>query len=94
MTTRRPPDDRKEAQTAVVWPCLLFIRPGQNHLAKHSERVKKTRQREEEVEDSIREWPSLEFGKSQRAVKNMEKWREKLEAKSSVVPQRPSRLRD
>ena len=36
-------------QTAVVWSCLLFIRSDQNHLARHSERVKKTRQREEEV---------------------------------------------
>ena len=31
--------------------------------------------------------------KSQRAVENREKWR-KLVAKSSVVPHRPSRLRD
>ena len=44
-------------------------------------------------EDNIREWTGLEFGKSQRAVENQEKWR-KLVAKSSVVPQRPSRLRD
>ena len=44
-------------------------------------------------EDSIREWTGLEFGKSQRAVGNREKWR-KLVAKSSVVLQRPSRLRD
>ena len=44
-------------------------------------------------EDNIREWTGLEFGKSQRAVENREKWR-KLVAKSSVVPQRPSRLRD
>ena len=36
-------------QTAVVWSCLLFIRFGQNHLARHSERGKKTRQTEEEV---------------------------------------------
>ena len=48
-TTRRPPDDRKETQTAVLWPCLLFIRSGQNHLARHSERRKKTRQTKEEV---------------------------------------------
>ena len=46
---RRPPDDRKETQTAVVWSCLPFIRSGQNHLARHSERGKKTRQTEEEV---------------------------------------------
>ena len=35
----------------------------------------------------------LEFAKSQRAVENWEKWR-KVAVKSSVVPQRPSRLRD
>ena len=44
-------------------------------------------------EDSIRVWTGLEFGKSQRAVENREKWR-KLVAKSSVVPQQPSRLGD
>ena len=32
-----------------VWSCLLFIRSGQNHLARHSLRGKKTRQTEEEV---------------------------------------------
>ena len=42
-------------------------------------------------EDNIREWTGLEFGRSQRAVEK--KWR-KLVAKSSVVPQRPSWLRD
>ena len=41
-------------------------------------------------EDNIREWTDLEFAKSQKAVENREKWR-KLVAKSSVVPQRPSR---
>ena len=43
-------------------------------------------------EDNTREWTGLEFAKSQRAVENREKWR-KLVVKSSVVPQRPSRLR-
>ena len=73
----------KEMQTAVVWA-------GQNHLARHSERGKKTRQTEEEGEDNITEWTGLEFGKSQRAMENRGKW-SKLVAKSSVVPQRPSR---
>ena len=45
------------------------------------------------LEDNMRKWIGQEFGKSQRAVKNREKWR-KLVAKSSVVSQRPSRLRD
>ena len=44
-------------------------------------------------EDKIREWTGLEFGKSQKAVENREKWR-KLVVKSSVVPQWPSWLRD
>ena len=44
-------------------------------------------------EDNIREWTGLEFAKSQRAMEKREKWRT-LVAKSSVVPQRPSWLRD
>ena len=39
----------QKTQTAVVWSCLPFIRSGQNHLARHSERGRKTRQTEEEV---------------------------------------------
>ena len=68
----------------MVWTCLPFIRPGKNHLARHSERGKKTRQRKR-WEDNIREWTGLEFARSQRAVENRGKWR-KLVAKSSVVP--------
>ena len=44
-------------------------------------------------EDNIGEWTGLEFAKSHRAVENREKLR-KLVAKSSVVLQRPSRLRE
>ena len=44
-------------------------------------------------EDNIREWIGLEFGKSQRAAESRGKWR-KLVSKSSVAPQRHSRLRD
>ena len=89
-TTRRP-DHRKETQTAVVWSCLPFMRSGQNHLARYNERGKKTRQTEEEVQyqemdrPGVRQVPegSGEQGKMRKLV-----------AKSSVVPQRPSRLRD
>ena len=56
------------------------------------EGIRQGRQRKR-WEDNIREWTGLEFGKSQRAVEHKEKWR-KLVAKSSVVPQRPSWLRD
>ena len=44
-------------------------------------------------EDNIREWTGIEFAKTKKAVENREKWR-KLVAKLSVVPKRPSRLRD
>ena len=81
------------------WTYLPSITSGQNHLARHSEKKRgggggrrQGRQRKR-WEDNIREWTGLEFAKSQRAVKNREKWR-KLVAKSSVVPQHPSRLRD
>ena len=49
-TTWRPPDHHKETQTAVVWTFLPFIRPGQNHLARRSERGKTTRKTEKDME--------------------------------------------
>ena len=42
-------DHSKETQTEVARSCFPFIRSGQNHLARHSERGKKTRQTEEEA---------------------------------------------
>ena len=94
-TTRRPPDDRKETQTAVVCSCLPFTRSGQNHFARHSEMGKKTRQTEEEVgrqhqgmdKPGVRQVPG---GSGEQKEK---KWR-KLVVRSSVVPYRPSRLKD
>ena len=56
MTTRRPPDHREETQTAVVWSYFPFIRSGQNHLARHSERGKKTGRQRKRLEDNIGEW--------------------------------------
>ena len=50
-----------------------MIRSGQDHLAMHSERGKKTRQTEEEVGSNIRKWTDPEFASSQRAVENREK---------------------
>ena len=91
-TTRRPPDHDKETQTAMVWSCLPFIRSGQNHLARHSEREKTTRQTKEAVgRHQGMDRPGV--AKSKRAVENREKWR-KLVVKSSVVPQLPSWLRN
>ena len=77
----------------MVWTYLPFIVSSQTNLARHIERGKKTRQTEEEVGRQHKGMDRPEFGRSQRAVENREKWR-KLVARSSVVPKRPSRLRD
>ena len=95
-TTRRSPDDRKETQTAVVWSCFPFIRSDQNHHARHSERGKKTKRTKEEVG---REYQGMDRP-GVRQVSEDSGEQGKMEktgcwfAKSSVVPQRPSRLRD
>ena len=92
-TTRRPPACSKETQTAVVWSCFPFIRSGQNHLAGHRERGEETRQTEEEVGRQHQGMNRPGVRQVQRTVEKREKWR-KLVVKSSVVPQRPSRLRN
>ena len=92
-TTRRPPDDRKKTQTAVVWSGLLFIRSGKTILQGTVKGGRRQGRQRKRWEHNIREWTGLGFSKSQRAVENREKWR-KLVAKSAVVPQRPLRLRD
>ena len=48
-STRRSADDGKETQSAVLWSCLPFMRSVEKHVARHSERGKKTRRRKEEV---------------------------------------------
>ena len=72
--------------------CRPFIRSGKNHLARHSERGKKTRQTEEEVGRQHQGMDRPGVQQVQEGSKQG-KWR-KLVAKSSVVPQRLSRLRD
>ena len=94
LPTRKsmPRSNRQSNHTKTSWPsyrdanCNPFIRSGQDHLARHSERGKKN------WEDNIRKWTGL-LAKYQRAVENREEWR-KLVVKSSVVPKRLSRLMD
>ena len=91
-TTRRPPDHRKETQTKVIWTFLPFIRSGQNHLARHSERGKKTRQIEEELgrhHQGMDRPGCCQVPEGSGAQRKMEKT-----VQRSVEPQRPSRLRD
>ena len=64
---------RLYTQTAVVWSCPPFLRSGQNHLAMHSERGKKTKQTvEDPLTTSGNGSTGLKFAKSQRAVQNRE----------------------
>ena len=46
---------------SVVWSCFPFIRSGQNHFARHSERGKKTRWTKEEVgrQHQGMDWPGV-----------------------------------
>ena len=73
-------------KTAAVWSCLPFIRSGQNHLARHSERREKTRQTEEEVGRQHQEMDRQGVRQVEEGSGEQEKWR-KLVMKSSVVPQ-------
>ena len=93
-TTRRPPDRRTETQTAVVRSCLRFIRSGQNHPARHSEREKKIRQTEEEVGRQHQGMDKPGVHRVPEGSGEQGKMEELLVAKSSLVPQRPSRSRD
>ena len=92
-TTRWPPDHSKETQIAVVWSCLPFIRSGQNDLARQSERGKKSMQTEEEVGRQLH-WMDRPWVRQVPEGSGEQGKMEKLVAKSSVEPQRPSRLRD
>ena len=77
----------------MVWTCLLFIRSGQTILQCTLKEGRRQGRQKERWENNIEKWTDLDFAKSQRAVENREKWR-KLVVKSSVLPQRPLRLRD
>ena len=92
-TTWRSPDDRKKTQTAVVCHVSRSLGLAKTILQGTVKGGRRQGRQRKRWKDNIREWTGLEFGKSQRAVENRVKWR-KLVAKSSVVPQRPSRLRD
>ena len=71
----------KEAHTAVVWSCFPFIRSGRNHLARHSERGKKTRRTKEEVgrqhQGNGQAWSSTSLRGQWRTGKNEENWLQK-----------------
>ena len=92
-TTRRPLDDRKETEAAVVWTCLPFIRSGHNHFARPSERGRKTRLKEEEVAEQHQGMDRPGVRQVQEGSCEQIKWR-KLVVNSSLVPKRPSPLRD
>ena len=85
-------DHRKETQSEVVWKCLPFIKFGQNHLARHSERGEKTRQTEKKAWKTTSGNGQTWSSPSPRWQWKTEKWR-KLVVESSVS-QRPLKLRD
>ena len=56
----------------MVWTCLPFIR-WPNYLKRHDEREEENKADKKRCEDKIREWTSMEFAKSHRAVDNNNK---------------------
>ena len=77
----------------MVLTCLPFIWCGKNHLARHSERGKETRRTEEEVGRQHQGMDKPGERQIPEDIGEKRKWK-KLVVKSSVVPKRPSRLRD
>ena len=76
-TIRRSVDHCKETQTEVVLSCFPFIRSGQNHTARHSERGKQDKaDRGRGGKTTLGNGRVVEFAKSQRAVENRENGRE------------------
>ena len=94
-TTRRP-DHRKETQNAVVWSCLPFIRCGQNHLARHSERGRRQADRGRGRKTAPGNEQAWSSPSPRGQWKTGKKWRNLVvkSSVSSVVPQQPSQLRD
>ena len=92
-TTRRPPDHYEEKQTAVVWTYLPFISSGQTHIARQSDRRKKTRQTEKGVERQHQGMDKPGVRQAQEGSGEQRKWRKPV-VKSSVVHQQPPRSRD
>ena len=45
----------------MVWPCFKAFWLSKDNPTGHSERIKKKRQTEEEVEDNIKEWTGMDF---------------------------------
>ena len=75
----------KEMQTAMVCTCLPFIRPGQKHFARHSQREKKIRETEEEVgRQQSGNWQAWSSSSPIGQWRTEKKWR-KLVVKSSVM---------
>ena len=88
-TTRRPPDYRKETQTAVIRTCFPFIKSSKNYLARNSEGGKKTKQTDEEVGRQHQGMDRPGVRQVPEGSREQGKWT-KLVVKSSVVPHRPS----
>ena len=71
---------------------LPFVRSVQAILQSTVKKGRRQGRQRKRWENNIREWTGLEFAESKRAVENRETCR-KLVVRSSVVHQRPSRLR-
>ena len=73
------------AKSAVYMGLHIYL------LFPFTERKKKKRQTEEEVERQYQEWTGMDFASSTRAAENRSRWKG-IVANSSVVPRRTPKV--
>ena len=77
----------------MVWPHLKILGHGEDNSAGDSKKNKRRGRQKKRWEEKIKEWTGMVFGDSLRAAEDREGWKG-IVAMSSVVPRRPTRLRD
>ena len=77
----------------MVWPHLKILWYVEDNSVGDSERNKMERKTEDIGKIASGEWTGMRFGDSLRAAEDRERWKGTV-ATSSVVPRRPSRLRN
>ena len=75
----------------MVWPYLKVFWFSKDNPTGHSERKRKMRQTEEEVESQYQTVEGMDFASSSRATENRTRWKG-IVANSSVVPRGPSKV--
>ena len=81
-------------ETQTVWPHLkIFWNETKTVLQGTVKGARRRKRQKKRWKDNTKEWPGMKFGDSLRAAEDREMWKG-IVARSSVVPRRPSMLRN